>query len=213
MSCDAVWTVVVAGGSGRRFGSDKLAATIVDDTTVLDLSVATARRHSLGVVVVLPDGSAAPAAESETLRYTTGGATRSASARRGLAVVPATAEIVLVHDAARPLADDAVYGRVIEAVRNGAAAAVPVVPVIDTIRDVDGGVVDRDRLRAVQTPQGFAAEVLRRAHAAGGEATDDAGLVEALGHDVVLVDGDVRNLKITRPADIAMARALIDGAG
>jgi 2-C-methyl-D-erythritol 4-phosphate cytidylyltransferase len=119
--------------------------------------------------------------------------------------------VVLVHDGARPLADTALFSRVIAAVRAGADAVVPVVPVVDTIRSLDGGAVDRSRLVAVQTPQGFRAEALRAAHRGGGEATDDATLVEAIGGKVVLVDGDRRNLKITEPDDLVVARALAGG--
>jgi 2-C-methyl-D-erythritol 4-phosphate cytidylyltransferase len=115
---------------------------------------------------------------------------------------------VLVHDSARPLATAELYGRVVEALNAGAAAVVPVVPVADTIRRVAGGVVDRADLRAVQTPQGFRADVLRAAHAAGGDATDDAGLVEALGHPIVMVEGDPVNRKITTADDLVVARAL-----
>jgi 2-C-methyl-D-erythritol 4-phosphate cytidylyltransferase len=137
-----------------------------------------------------------------------GGATRSASVRCGLAAVPAAAQVVLVHDAARPLASPELFGRVVAAVRAGAGAAVPVVPVADTIRDVDGGVIDRERLRAVQTPQGFDAAALRAAHAGSPEGTDDAGLVEATGGRVVLVEGEPTNLKITGPHDLAVAGLL-----
>lgn len=191
-----------------------MGVTLRGDETVFDLSVAEAVRHSDGIVVVVAADSplllGKPAAG---VTFVAGGDSRSASARNGLAAVPDDTAIVLIHDAARPLADAGVYDRVIDAVRHGAAAVVPTIAVVDTIRSVDGGVVDREALRAVQTPQGFLASVLREAHATQAEATDDAALVEALGHEVVLVDGDVRNLKITRPADIAMARALIDEPG
>ena len=89
----------------------------------------------------------------------------------------------------------------------GLATTVPAV--VDTIRSLDGSAVARDQLRAVQTPQGFDPGALRAAHAGEGEATDDASLVEANGGGVVLVDGDVRNLKITRPVDLELARALL----
>lgn len=206
-----MWTIVVAAGSGRRFGADKLSVALVGDRTVLDLSVETARRVGNGVVVVLrADDPLLHATPVAGLAFVAGGDSRSASARRGLAAVPDTADVILIHDAARPLADVAVYRRVIDAVLDGAAAVVPVVPVVDTIRAVDGRVVDRDELRAVQTPQGFAASALRDAHARGGEATDDAALVADLGHDVVLVEGDLRSLKVTRPVDIAFITALLE---
>ena len=138
-----------------------------------------------------------------------GGATRSASVRAGLAAVPDGAAVVLVHDAARPLATEALFERVVAAVRAGAAAAVPAVPVVDTIRRLDGGVVDRDLLRAVQTPQGFDAAVLRDVHRTEPDASDDAGLVEAAGGHVELVEGERENLKLTDPIDAVVAEALL----
>lgn len=149
-----------------------------------------------------------------------GGATRQESVRRALAVVESSAEFVLVHDAARPLVPAAVTDRVVAALRAGADAVVPVVPVADTLRLVDGqgssSLVDRTFMRAVQTPQGFTAGVLRRAHEmadAGADlATDDASLVERLGVDVTLVDGHPAGFKITRLLDLQLAE-LIVGAG
>ena len=160
---------------------------------------------SAGVVVVVPAGDAA--AEGAVA----GGGSRSASVRAGLAVVPDDATIVCVHDAARPLASPAVYERVIAAVAAGADAAVPGLPVADTIKivEADGTVVatpDRSTLVAVQTPQAFRASVLRAAHAAGGEATDDAALIEQAGGTVVVVEGDYLNRKITLPGDLEWAR-------
>lgn len=138
-----------------------------------------------------------------------GGATRSASVRAGLAAVPPEAAVVLVHDAARPLAPAEVWHRVIDAVRAGADAAVPAVPVTDTLRAVGGGTVDRSRLVAVQTPQGFRAAALRAAHADGGEATDDAALVEAAGGMVALVDGHPAAAKLTTPQDRTVLEAFL----
>ncbi len=151
-----------------------------------------------------------------------GGATRAESVRLGLAAVPESAEVILVHDAARPLASDALFAAVIAAVTSddggGAAVggAIPGLPVSDTIKEVDGThtvtrTLDRSSLVAVQTPQAFGAELLRRAHAAGGEATDDAALVEALGVAVRVVPGDPLNLKITTPADLDLAERLLRG--
>lgn len=203
-----VWTVVVAAGSGSRFGSNKLEMALHGESTVLDRSLEVALAASDGVVVVVRElGPGSDQEERSSVLWVVGGASRSESVRNGLAAVPADAEVVLIHDAARPLADLGLYNRVVDAVRAGAEAVVPVIPLVDTIRSVDGSPVDRDQLRAVQTPQGFRAETLRTAHRGGHEATDDAALVEALGHEVVLVAGDVRNLKITRPADIDIARA------
>ncbi|MDQ2677789.1 MAG: 2-C-methyl-D-erythritol 4-phosphate cytidylyltransferase, partial [Actinomycetota bacterium] len=127
--------------------------------------------------------------------------------------VPDGASVVLVHDAARPLASVALFERVIAAVHDGADVAIPVVAVTDTIRHVDGGVVDRDDLRAVQTPQGFAAPTLRAVHVHEPDATDDAGLVEAAGGTVALVDGESTNLKLTDPLDLVVAEALLAAAG
>lgn len=209
----AVWCVVVAAGSGTRFGGPKQFEDLAG-VRVLDRSVATAVGVCDGVVVVVPPESlGAPHAHvPAAAAVVAGGLTRTESGRAGLAAVPTEAEVVLVHDAARPLASPRLYRRVVDAVRRGADAVVPAVPVIDTIRSVDGGIVDRDRLRAVQTPQGFAAPTLRAAHAAGGTATDDAGLVEALGVTVTLVEGEIHNLKITDTEDLRVAEALLAGA-
>ena len=128
--------------------------------------------------------------------------------RAGLVVVPPSATIVIVHDAARPLAEVAAFDAVIDAITSGADAAVPAVPVVDTLREREGGVVDRDRLVAVQTPQAFRAAALRAAHRAAPEATDDAGLVESAGGVVVLVPGDRWNLKVTEPSDLIVAEAI-----
>lgn len=199
-----VWTVVVAGGGGRRFGARKQYEQL-GAGRVLDAAVATARAASDGVVVVVPDEDA------EREGAVAGGSTRSASVRAGLAAVPAGADVVCVHDAARPLASPALFAAVIAAVRDGADAAVPAVPVTDTIKVVDaaGRVLstpDRATLVAVQTPQAFRASVLRAVHADGGEGTDDAALVEATGGVVVTVAGEERNAKITTPDDLLRAR-------
>jgi 2-C-methyl-D-erythritol 4-phosphate cytidylyltransferase len=204
----STWCIVVAGGSGRRFGGAKQFERIGQER-VVDRSVRIAASVCDGVVLVLPSDAVDSVVVDHATVTVPGGASRSASVRRGLDVVPPDA-VVLVHDAARPLASPALFERVVAAVREGAAAAVPVVPVSDTIRDVDGGVVDRERLRAVQTPQGFPAAVLRAAHAGAPEGTDDAGLVEATGAAVVLVEGEPTNLKITGPQDLAVATLLAE---
>ena len=144
-----------------------------------------------------------------TVIVTAGGSTRSESVRAGIAEVPEEADVILVHDAARPLAGDALFADVTAAVVSGADGAVPAVPVTDTIRHAGNGPLDRSQLRAVQTPQAFRADVLRRAHASGGEATDDATLVEAAGGKVFLVDGEPDNIKITTPGDLQVAEALL----
>ncbi len=206
------WCIVVAAGSGRRFGGAKQLG-LVDDEMVVARSVRIAASVCDGVVLVLTPEIMQELHVIGAAVTTSGGATRSASVRQGLAHVPDDAQVVLVHDAARPLASPDLFERVVDAVHHGAAAAVPAVAVVDTIRSVDGGVVERDRLRAVQTPQGFDADVLRAAHAGEPEGTDDAGLVEAAGHRVVLVEGEATNLKITSPHDLAVADLLARLAG
>jgi 2-C-methyl-D-erythritol 4-phosphate cytidylyltransferase len=202
-----VWTVVVGGGSGQRFGRPKQYESLGVER-VIDRSRRIAASAGDGVVVVVP------AADTFREDGVAGGVTRSDSVRAGLAAVPADATVICVHDAARPLADVVLYRRVIDAVLAGADGAVPGVAVADTVKIVDdeGAVVAtpaRARLRAVQTPQAFRADVLRAAHAAGGEATDDAELVERAGGRVVVVEGDPTNRKITHPDDLAWARSVV----
>jgi 2-C-methyl-D-erythritol 4-phosphate cytidylyltransferase len=207
----SVWVIVVAAGSGSRFGRPKQYEELAG-RPVLDWSLAAARAAAGGaddgvVVVVPPDRVAEPASGAATVIG--GGATRSSSVRAGLAAVPGHADVIVVHDGARPLAGPELFARVVGAVRDGADAAVPAVEVTDTLRRRTGGPVDRIGLVAVQTPQAFRAAALRRAHAAGPEATDDASLVEAAGGKVVVVEGSPANLKITRPVDLAIAEALL----
>jgi 2-C-methyl-D-erythritol 4-phosphate cytidylyltransferase len=210
-----VWSVVVAGGSGQRFGRLKQFALLAD-RPVVEWAVAACRASSSGVVLVVPPGATAPAGHGADV-VVEGGATRTASVYRGVAAVPETAEVIVVHDAARPLASEDLFRAVIAAVTaGGAGGAVPGVPVSDTIKVVDGtqsvtATLDRAALVAVQTPQAFDAALLRRAHAAGVEATDDAALVEALGATVRVVPGETRNLKITTPADLELAEHLLRG--
>jgi 2-C-methyl-D-erythritol 4-phosphate cytidylyltransferase len=168
----------------------------------------TAAEMTAGVVAVVPSEVAN---RPEPLADVTvaGGATRSASVRAGLAAVPDVATHVLVHDAARPVPVTEVWQRVLFALADGAEAVVPVVAVTDTLRERDGGTVDRSRFMAVQTPQGFRVDVLRRAHDQETDATDDASLAEAAGAKVSTVDGDPRNLKITEPWHLAIAELLI----
>jgi 2-C-methyl-D-erythritol 4-phosphate cytidylyltransferase len=203
----SVWVIVVAAGSGRRFGGAKQYEALAG-RRVLDWSLDAARAAGDGVVlVVAPDrsGDAEPGADGVVV----GADTRSGSVRAGLALVPDDADVIVVHDGARPLADIDAYAAVVGAVRAGADAAVPGVPLSDTVRTRTGEPVDRDQLVAVQTPQAFGAAILRRAHAAGAEATDDASLVEAVGGKVVVVDGSPRNIKITHRTDLAVAEALL----
>lgn len=204
-----VWGIVVAAGRGERFGEPK-QFLVLGDARLVDHSVAAATAACDGVVVVLPpdvEWDGPPVAGAVV-----GGVTRAASVRAGLGAVPAHAEIVVVHDAARPLARPDLFRAVVGAVRAGADGAVPGVPVADTLKRVEGdlvaGTVSRDALVRVQTPQAFRADRLRAAHLSGSDATDDAALVEAAGGKVVVVPGDERNLKVTTAEDLAVAAAL-----
>ena len=200
---------MVAAGSGTRFGKPKQFESLGAET-VLDYAITQALTVSVGVVVVL-------ATDRLGLQLPTGcisvegGATRSESVRAGLGAVPETAGIICVHDAARPLASEDLFRRVIESVRGGADGAVPGIAVNDTIKEVDSfGVVTRTvprtRIVAVQTPQAFAAQKLRAAHASGEEGTDDAELVERAGGKIVVVNGEITARKITMPDDLEWAR-------
>jgi 2-C-methyl-D-erythritol 4-phosphate cytidylyltransferase len=215
-----VWSVVVAGGSGQRFGTLKQFALLAE-RPVVEWAVTACRGSSAGVVLVVPPGSAGGGLDGYGAYgadvVVEGGATRTESVCRGVAAVPESAEVIVVHDAARPLASEELFRAVIAAVTaGGAGGAVPGVAVSDTIKVVDGSqrvtaTLDRSVLVAVQTPQAFDAALLRRAHAGGTEATDDAALVEALGATVRVVPGDPRNLKITTPADLDTAEHLLRG--
>jgi len=223
-----VWAIVVAGGTGRRFGGLKQFLPLAG-LPVAAWSVRDAAAVADGVVLVVPGdagpdpvtGPPVPGAVGDAAlgadRVVAGGATRAASVRAGLGAVPDDAAVIVVHDAARPLAGAALFGAVVDAVRAGGVdGVVPVVPVADTLKRVEGdrvvATVDRDDLVAVQTPQAFEAGALRAAHHSGDDASDDAGLLEADGRVVGTVPGDPRNLKLTRPEDLALAEALLHGA-
>jgi 2-C-methyl-D-erythritol 4-phosphate cytidylyltransferase len=202
----STWAIVVAGGRGERFGEAKQYLALGGER-VLDWALRAASEGADRVVLVVPpDRADEPEPTADVV--VAGGATRSASVRAGLAAVPHDAEVILVHDAARPVPVPAVWQRVRAAIEAGADAAVPAVPLADTLRDLAGGPVDRSRVVAVQTPQGFRADALRRAHVGEPEGTDDASLVEAAGGRVVVVDGDPANIKITTPLDLTIAEVL-----
>jgi 2-C-methyl-D-erythritol 4-phosphate cytidylyltransferase len=215
---------VVAGGSGSRFGAPKQFSDLAG-RPVAAWSVAAARTVADGVVLVVParrpgdgvglvetDGGSDPAMGAD--RVVAGGATRAESVRAGLVAVPDDAVIIVVHDAARPLATGELFTSVVAAVRaTGVDGAIPVLPVSDTLKRVAGDTVqhsvDREGLVAVQTPQAFDAATLRKAHRPGRDATDDARLVEDLGATVRTVVGDPHNVKLTRPEDLVLAEALM----
>lgn len=156
---------------------------------------------------------AAVAAAGDRVRIVTGGVYRCDSVRVALRAVP-DVEVVLVHDAARCLTPVSVIQAVVHAVLAGQQAVVPVLTVVDTIKQVDPdgrvvGTLDRAALRVVQTPQGFAGDLLRRAHQApSGPVTDDAGLVEALGVTVTTLPGHPHAFKITTPFDLVLAEVV-----
>ncbi len=214
----SVWAILVAAGRGERLGLDhpKAFAKLGEDPLLAEpLRRLEDSDWIDGIVVVAPPGWEEPVillAEElgcgKANACVAGGPTRTDSVRAGLAEVPADALVVLVHDAARPLLSDDVIERVLAPLSEGWDGAVPGIPVSDTLKRVgpDGAVeetVARDSLYAVQTPQAFVADVFRRAVAGGADATDCAGLVEAAGGRVKVVDGDPRLLKVTTADDLA----------
>lgn len=224
----SVGVVVVAAGSGTRLRADRPKAFVeLGGRSLLERSVGQALRAGVSsVAVVVPAALVEEAttmlaplpADQVHLRVVAGGEERTDSVRAGLRAVDPSCDIILVHDAARCLTPLTVFERVAAAVVAGAAGAVPGLPVVDTIKTVDErGVItstpDRASLRSVQTPQAFAAQVLRAAYATSADgaalATDDAALVERSGHDVVVVEGDRLAFKITTPEDLRRAEALV----
>ncbi|WP_374222117.1 2-C-methyl-D-erythritol 4-phosphate cytidylyltransferase [Agrococcus sp. TF02-05] len=217
--------IVVAAGSGTRLGRGVPKA-------FAELAGATILQHALrglagldaSIVVVVPvgfevDASAAAERAGVAASVIVGGATRADSVAAGLERV-GEERFVLVHDAARALTPRSLVERVVEALRSGERAVVPVLPVVDTIRESGaaglGRIVDRSTLRAMQTPQGFDAQLLRDAYAealARADSTDDAQLVQALGEPVASVPGDELAFKITTAADADRAEALLAPEG
>jgi 2-C-methyl-D-erythritol 4-phosphate cytidylyltransferase len=220
------WAIIVAAGEGSRLAADRPKAFVgFRGRVLLAPAIELVEDHPAvdGVVVVVPEGWEEPAttlaeelAAGKVSAAIAGGATRARSVAAGLAEVPDAAAVVLVHDAARPLASPELVTRVLNGLAEGADGVIPVLPVPDTIKRVHDGRVqetlDRAELRAVQTPQAFLASSLRRAYAAAAErldaATDCASLLEAAGMQVVVVAGDRANLKVTEPRDLVVAEAL-----
>jgi 2-C-methyl-D-erythritol 4-phosphate cytidylyltransferase len=218
----ATWALIVAAGAGERLGIDrpKAFATLggrpllaepldrLDSCPWVDAIVVAAPAEWEEPVILLAEEIAA----SKVVSAVTGGATRAESVRAALAEVPDDAAVVIVHDAARPLVDDAVVERVLGPLADGFDGVVPGLPVSDTVKRVDGRVVvetiERASLVAAQTPQAFLADSLRRAYSGDlGDATDCASLVERAGGRVAVVEGDPRLLKVTTPADLALVES------
>jgi 2-C-methyl-D-erythritol 4-phosphate cytidylyltransferase len=219
-----VWAVLVAAGKGERFGGDRPKAFAnLGGRPLLAESLERLEGSDWieALVVVAPPEWEEPSillaeelGAGKVHAAVTGKATRSDSVRAGLAEVDEEAAVVLVHDAARPLLPEDVVERVVLAVGEGWDAAVPALPLADTVKRAEGEAVvetvDRTGLYAAQTPQAFLAASLRRALDGAGSATDCAGLVEAAGGRVRLVDGDRRLVKVTTPADLAFVEALLE---
>ncbi|MFT4110734.1 2-C-methyl-D-erythritol 4-phosphate cytidylyltransferase [Propionicimonas sp.] len=227
---EPVVAVVVAAGLGRRFGGTKPKPTLrILGRAVVAVAVEGLAAGGCTDAVVVINGKvsgafkAALAGSPIPVITTPGGDTRQQSVQRGLEVVRthprlSKARVVLVHDAVRPMMPAYVVENVIGAVRDGAVAVTPVVPVTDSIRVVPNGdesenePFDRSKLRAVQTPQGFDLDVLLDSHDRmardGIEFTDDVSACEQNGHRVTLVPGSRMGMKITEPADLTIARAL-----
>jgi 2-C-methyl-D-erythritol 4-phosphate cytidylyltransferase len=223
---DGTWAVLVAAGAGERLGGDRpkaFAALAGRPLLAESLDRLDACAWLDAIVIAAPAGWEEPVillaeelATSKVAAVVTGGATRADSVRAALAEVPETALVVVVHDAARPLVDDGVVERALQALAEGADGAVPVLPVADTVKRVDGGYVvetlDRAHLVAAQTPQAFRAELLRAAFAGDlAGATDCASLVELAGGRVRTVEGDRRLLKVTTGDDLAQVEAWLAG--
>ncbi|MGH3129100.1 MAG: 2-C-methyl-D-erythritol 4-phosphate cytidylyltransferase [Gaiellaceae bacterium] len=218
----ATWALIAAAGSGERLGIDRPKAfAVLGGRPLLAESLDRLDRCDLvdAIVVAAPPGWEEPSillaeelAASKVVACVTGGATRAESVATALAEVPDEALVVVVHDAARPLVDDALVERLLGPLGEGFDGAVPVLPVADTLKRIrDGAVVEtvaREGLAAAQTPQAFLAPALRRAFSQElGDATDCASLVERAGGRVAVVDGDLRLLKITTPADLALVES------
>jgi len=198
------WGIVVAAGRGSRFGGPK-HGLLLGGRPLWEWARSALLEGGVSEVVVVgnvPDGIP-------------GGDRRRDSVAAGLATIPASVPIVVVHDAARPLADPGLVGRVLERLAVGdVAGVVPGVAVRDTLKQVTDGrvlsTIDRDPLISVQTPQAFQAAALRAAHAAhDGDVSDDAMLLEWAGEAVAWVEGDPRNLKVTYPDDLRVLEAMI----
>jgi 2-C-methyl-D-erythritol 4-phosphate cytidylyltransferase len=217
----STWAVLVAAGRGERLGEDRPKAFVrlgglpllaeplrrLDESEWIDAVVLVAPPEWEEPAILLAEEIGA----SKVTACVTGGETRAESVRAGVAEVPEDAAVILVHDAARPLVPDDVIGRVVQALGEGFDGAVPGLPLADTVKRVERGVVVetllRDELVAVQTPQAFVAPVLRACVESTRSGTDCASLVEANGGRITVVAGDERLLKVTTRADLERVAA------
>ena len=222
----AVGAILLGGGRGERLsGPDPKAFASLKGRTLLERAVTAAESCSRveGFVVVAPEGWEARARtvvgpRPGLVQVVAGGGTRQDSVRRGLDALPEAFDVVICHDVARPIALPTLFEAVLEGLA-GVDGAVPSVPLADTVKRVEEGLVaetlHRDGLVTVQTPQAFRRAALVEAHRAaeadGFAGTDDAALLERAGFRVAVVPGDPANIKITRPEDLPVASALVRG--
>ncbi len=205
--------IIAGAGMGHRLGAQLPKALIqIDGITLVERAFTSLSTVVDEIVITAPAGfeDQFRSIVGESAKVITGGVLRSDSVNLALNSLSPSVKYVLVHDAARALASSALAKDVLRELQSSEAAVIPVLNVVDTIKEVDrDGYVrstpDRSVLRAVQTPQGFNVEVLRRAHEASEDATDDAALVEALGIKVKTIPGEARAMKITNPEDLAIA--------
>ena len=209
--------IIAGAGMGHRLGADLTKALIqIDGVTLIERAFAALSPVVDEIVITAPAGYEEQfrAIVGESAKVITGGVLRSDSVNLALKAISTSIKYVLVHDAALALATSDLASRVLNELEKGEAAVIPAISVVDTIKEVDrDGYVrntpDRSALKAVQTPQGFSVDVLKRAHEASQDATDDAALVEALGVKVKTIPGEARAMKITNPEDIATAVTLL----
>ncbi len=208
-----MWAIVVAGGSGSRFGQPKQFLDL-DGRTLLQWAIDSCATVAASVVVALPAGT-----EWEPppgVVRVDGGASRVGSVRAALAAVPASAEIVVIHDPAHTLAPDHAFRAAVDAIRSGADASAAAVPMNESIKlaDADGWVersLPKPGVMVVQTPHAFRAGALRAVHAAGLDGVEDTELVEQHGGRVRLVPGDAACIHITTPDELELVRAIVRG--
>jgi 2-C-methyl-D-erythritol 4-phosphate cytidylyltransferase len=209
-----VGVIVLAAGGGTRFGGRKQYQELGPGERLVDAALHTASRAAATVVLVLPPGDTWTGVA--VTAAVAGGVDRLASVRAGLGALPPAIEIVIVHDAAHPLAPVELFHELAQAIERGADAAVPVLAVADVVKRIsaDGSLstVGRDGLGLAQVPMAFRRSTLEAAHRHPGEVWEDSALVEAIGGSVVAVAGSPWNLHVVSPSDLALARALAAAA-